>query len=209
MKINSILFSISFIVFFLFTSHVSGQSKFEYGIGIGINHSKIDEQISTLTGSQSDSYKVLRLPAVSTRIAYKLNEKFHINSGAGFSWLGSLKRDLSKRVIASTVEVPLQLEWNVNRNFHITTGPVYNYTVGLTDETETSKIDILPIVNSKHQFGLKHGIGYSHESLEFTLSYSHYMTDLLVLPVFDVNGNEIGTLFSKLSNIQLGIIFRR
>jgi len=202
--------SILIFCFLLFLAGSSfGQSKFEFGVGLGINHSHIDEDISTLIGAQEEQQKGMRLPALMTRIGYKLNDRFHLNTGLGFSWMGSIQRNHSSRMIATTFELPLQLEWNPRSSIHLSTGPIYNYILGITNEFEEMDIDMLPGVKSRHQLGLKHGIAYSHNLLELSLSYSHYMTDVFNLALTDVNGNLFGTLVSKFRNIQLGILIRR
>ncbi len=207
MGLENSLISLSF--FFLFTGLISGQSKFEYGLGIGINHSGIDENIKTISGPGSELFKGLRLPALMTRIGYKINDRFHINVGPGFSWLGSLQKDFSSRLVASTFEVPLQVEWNPWHNIHLSTGSVYNYIIGISNKNDLMDFDLLPLVDSRQQIGLRHGISFSHRLIEFSLNYTHYLTEVFNSQLTDVNGNIIGTSVSKFRNIQLGIIFRR
>jgi hypothetical protein len=208
MKINfKILFP--FIILFIFTTNsIIGQSKFEYGIGIMINHSKIDEKSITQFGLAEETNKGLRLLAVTTRIGYKFTDRFHLNSGIGFSWLGSLRKDLSSRIVASTIAIPLQLEFNPWKSIHFSSGLNYNYVYGISAETNQTENSLMSIINSKHQLGLKHGIAISHQHLELSVSYAHYFTDLFILQLTDANGNDIGTSFSKFRNIQLGLIFR-
>ena len=136
MKIN-FKFIFSILVLFIFVSaSIFGQSKFEYGVGIMINHSKIDEKSVTSVGILEEPYKGTRLPAVTTRIGYKYSDRFHLNTGAGFSWLGSLRKDLNGRIIASTVEIPLQLEYNAWNSIHFSSGLIYNYVYGISAETQ-------------------------------------------------------------------------
>jgi len=209
MKINSKNLLLCFFLFFASVSFLLGQSKFEFGIGIAINHSKINEDIKTQFGPGENGNKGIRLLGLSTRIGYKFSDRVHLNSGAGISWLGSLRKDLSARVVASTFELPIQLEWNPWKHFQISSGPTYNYIIGIDSEVEGEKFDRLPAIKSRHQIGLRHSISYSYELIELTLGYTHYMTDLFNQELTDVNGNSIGTLVSKLQNIQIGIIVRR
>ena len=110
---------LSFLMLFFFVSNtIFSQSNFEYGIGIFVNHSKIDEQYNTSIGPIEGAHKGMRLLAVSTRFGYKFTDQFHLNSGVGFSWLGALRKDLSGRIVASTIEIPLQLEWNPWNSIH-------------------------------------------------------------------------------------------
>lgn len=208
MKINFKHHLLLGLVFFFILDTLDAQSKFEYGIGIMINHSKINEEVFVPLSSVEGSYKVNRQLALTTRIGYKPNDKFHINSGVGFSWLGSLKKNLQEQVLASTVEVPLLFEWNPKPYLHFSTGPLYNYVYSFASSTKQNVDSLLPFIHSRHQLGLRHGIGISHQLIEFSLSYSHYFTDIFQSSVTDVNGNEIGTSVWKFSNIQLGIIFR-
>lgn len=204
---RNFLFVFCFSIFL--TADSFGQSKFEFGIGLGINHSKIDEDIKTQFGPLETQYNGHRLLAVMTRIGYKINDRFHVNSGPGFSWLGGLRKDKTARVVATTFEMPFQLEYNLLDNIHLSSGPVYNYIVGIKNETNQSNSDILPSVDSRHQLGLKHGISFSHKLLELSLSYSHYLTDVFNFTFTDANGNDVGTSVSKFRNIQIGFIFRR
>ena len=185
-----------------------GQSKFEYGIGIGINHSKIEEDIKTQAGPGEESLKGIRLLNLYTRLGYKLNDNFHLNSGFGLSWMGGLRKDLTARVIGSTFEIPVQLEWNIGQNVSLASGPIYNYIFKLENETENTKFDQIHRTKSRHQFGLKHGIAFSYQLVELSLSYSHYLSDLYDLPLLDENGNKIGSVVSKFRNIQIGIVIR-
>lgn len=201
-----------FLVFaftFCFTGILLGQSKFEYGIGVGINHSQINQEISTIVGPGFPNEKGLRLPAVMTRIAYKINDEFHLNTGPGISWIGSLDKDLEYRTVATTVEIPLAIEWNPWKHMQVSTGPVYNYIAGMTIESDQQNIDMLFLVESRHQVGLRHGISFSYEDVELFANYSHYLTDVFNVRLTDVTGSIVGTSQSKFKNIQIGVIFRR
>ncbi len=203
---NSIL-TFCFLLFSIGSSY--SQSKFEFGVGIGINHSDIVEDIKTQIGGQEGQQKGLRLPALMTRVGYKINDRFHINTGPGLSWMGAIERNHSSRMIASTFELPLQLEWNPKHSIHLSTGPIYNYILGISNQSDLMNIDMLPGVKSRHQIGLKHGVAFSYNLLELSLSYSHYLTDVFNIQLTDVNGNLFGTLVSRFKNIQLGILIRR
>ena len=196
-------------IIFVFTcfSWMNGQSKFEVGIGIGINHSTIDDDFRTSAGPMADINKLIRFPAIFSRLGYKYSDRFHLNSGIGFSWLGALRRDQTARTIASTLELPLQIEWNATQSFHLSSGVAYNYITDIESETDQSKFDLLASVDSRHQFGLKHGIAYSHKLVELSLSFTHYLTYLFKEPI-EVNGVEVGTYVSKFRNIQLGVLIR-
>jgi len=209
MAINfkSIILVFSCLVFILNSSVC--QSKFEFGLGIGINHSSIDEDIKTQAGRLENSYKGMRLPVVMTRIGYKINDKWHVNSGPGLSWVGALQKDLSARVIASTLELPVQLEWNAGMHIQFSSGPVYNYILGIKNENDSMDSDLLPQVHARNQLGLRHGIAFSYDLVELSLHYSHYLSDVFNFALTDVNGNFVGTLVSRFGNIQLGIIIRR
>jgi len=199
-----------FICLFIFTTVDSiGQSKFEFGVGLGINHSKLNDDIRTQLGPVDSQYNGLRLPSVMTRIGYKINDRFHLNAGPGFSWLGGLRKDKTERMIATTLEIPLQLEYNLRDNIHISSGPIYNYIAGIENETDQSKFNMLQLVDSRHQLGFRHGLAFSHKLIEISLSYSHYLTDVFNFAITDVNGNTIGSSVSRFRNIQLGFIFRR
>ena len=173
-----------------------------------INHSKINEEVFVPLAPVTGSYKVRRQLALTTRLGYKYSERFHLNSGVGFSWLGAFKKDLTEQIVASTIEVPLQIEWNPRPYLHLSSGINYNYVYGFSSTVNENNSDLLPLIHSRHQLGLRHGIAISHQQIEFSLSYSHYFTDLFRSSVMDENGNEIGSLIWTLSNIQLGIIFR-
>jgi hypothetical protein len=202
-------FIFPFVLIIIFsTSFIFGQSKFEYGIGIMINHSQIDEQIFTESGPIDKQYKGLSLPAVTTRIGYKHSKKFHLNTGIGFSWLGSLRRDLNGRIIATTLEAPLQLEWNAKEFLQFRSGLLYNYILSITAETDQTNSSLLEILKTKHQIGLQHGVAFSHKAIELSLSYAHYFTNVFELEITDSNGNSIGSSRSKFGNIQLGVVFR-
>ena len=209
MSINfKFFFPVLFIFIFASTS-INGQSKFEFGVGFLINHSNIDEKIFSQFGQGETTYKGIGLLALTTRLGYKFSDKFHLNSGVGYSRLGGLRKDLSGQVVASTLEVPLQLEWNPWKNIHFSSGLNYNYVYGIKAETEDTKTNLMSIIDTKHQFGLKHGVAVSYKMVELSLNYAHYFTDLFNLPLLDVNGDEVGTYSSKFRNFQVGLIFRR
>ena len=186
-----------------------GQSKFEYGVGIGINHSAINDDIRTQVGQSEGLYKGYRLPALFLRLGYKMNDRFHLNSGLGYSWIGAIRKDRSSRIVATTIEIPLLLEFNATENIHFTTGPLFNYVSGLKNQSEQYDNDILPTAHTRHQFGLRHGIAYSHKLIELSLSYSHYFTDIFAFDIRDSNGNPVGSQISKFKNIQIGIIIKK
>lgn len=188
-------------------SGLMGQSKLEIGLGIGINHSSIKDDYRTLAGPLEGPNKGIRFPAIFSRIGYKFSDRFHLNSGVGLSWLGALRKDRTARIIATTIEVPLQLEWNATQSFHLSSGVSYNYITGIESETEQMKFNLLTSIDSRHQLGLKHGIAYSHKLVELSLSYTHYLS-YLFKDTIEVNGAEVGTFVSKFRNIQLGVIFR-
>lgn len=208
MKINLRLAIILFS-FFLYPHLVLSQSKFEFGIGFFMNASDIDEEILTKTGNFEESYKRMRQPAIKSRIGYKMTDRFHLNSGVGHSWLGALKNNLEYQITARTIEIPLLLEWNPIHYFHLSSGVCYNYITAMSIETEDSKSNILSSINTRHQIGLKQGIGVSHKLVEFSLSYTHYFSNLFLFPLFDINGNNIGTYQSKFKNIEFGVTIRR
>ena len=182
--------------------------KFEFGVGLGINHSNISEDIRSQVGSIDGIYKGHRLPAINTRLGYKLNDRFHINSGFGMSWLGALTKDVTMRVIASTAEIPLQLELNVTDGLSLSSGFSYNHILNISSGDTQTTNDLLQNINSRHQIGLKHGIAYGYKRIELSINYTHYLTNLFELNLTDENGNNIGSLISKFRNIQLGVLFR-
>jgi len=199
--------TIAMFLVFASVSWINGQSKIEIGLGIGINHSTINDDFRTQTGPMEDINKLIRIPAIFSRLGYKYSDRFHLNSGVGFSWLGALRRDQTARTIATTVELPLQVEWNVKPSIHLSSGIAYNYITDIESETDQLKFDLLASIHSRHQLGLKHGIAYSHKLVELSLSFAHYMTYLIKEPIV-VNGIEVGTYVSKFKNIQLGVIIR-
>lgn len=184
------------------------QSKFEFGIGLNINHSNINDDIRTNLGMVDDIFKGTRLPGLSTRVGYKMNDRFHINTGPGFSWIGALQKDNTARTTATTFELPVQLEWNLTSNIQFSSGPIYNYIIAITNETDQTKMDGLAAIDSRHQFGIKSSISYSYQLVELSLSYTPYFSNLYNYALTDSNGNEIGTVQSKFRNIQLGVVFR-
>lgn len=208
-----ILNSKSFIFLFLFVCilvfPLFSQSKLEIGFGIGINHSTINDKIYTDTGSISGVNKGNRLLVLNSRVGYKFTTQFHLNSGVGLSFIGSLRKDLAGRETASTIEIPLQIEWNPVEYLNISSGPVYNYVYSMSSETDQTKTDLLNLLHTRHQFGLSHRIAVSHKLIELYLSYAHYFSDTFNSNITDVNGNEIGTLVSKMRNIQIGFVVRR
>ena len=193
----------------LFTTQiVTAQSKFEYGVGVGINHSEIKEEISTPAGPARSQSKGIRLPALYLKVGYNHNKKIHFNSGLGLSWLGSFQRDLSAREIATTIEIPALLEWNATEHFLISSGPIYNYILDMTNDDAVQNIDILPSVNTRHHLGFQSGVAMSYEIIELSLSYAHYLTNVFNLRYTDENGNDIGTLVSRFRNFRIGITIR-
>ncbi|MEM9548821.1 MAG: hypothetical protein AAGA77_22745 [Bacteroidota bacterium] len=206
-KIENLLLILFLFIFSMDT--VYSQSKFEFGLGLMINHSSINQSNTTVSGPTPPSYNGLRLPAVTTRIGYKINDTWHLNTGPGISWLGALEKDHSNRIIASTLELPLQLEWNATRYIHLASGPIYNYIMGIKSEDESMDFDLIPQIKSRHQFGFRHTISFSYELVELSLHYAHYLSDVFNFMLTDVNGNFVGTSVSQFGNIQLGIVIRR
>ena len=205
-----IYLSIPLVLFLIMLTNYSAisQSKFEFGIALNINHSNINEDIRTTIGAADGVFKGTRLPGIATRIGYKINNKFHLNSGPGISWLGALLKDNTARTTATTFEIPLQLEYNISSSLQFSSGPIYNYITAVTNETDQTKMDGLEAINSRHQLGLKTSIAYSHKLIELSLSYTPYFSKLYELNITDANGNDVGSVVSKFQNIQLGIVFR-
>ena len=196
-------------LFLLFTTQIiTAQSKFEYGVGLGINHSEIKEEISTPAGPARSQSKGIRLPALYLKVAYNQSKRIHFNSGLGISWLGSFQRDLSAREIATTIEIPALIEWNFADHFLLRSGPIYNYILDMTNDDTVQNIDLLPSVNTRHHLGLQLGGAFSYEILELSLSYAHYITNVFNLRYTDENGNDIGTLVSRFRNFRIGITIR-
>lgn len=209
MKINPKRLALLVILFFATHIILVGQSKYEFGIGFSINHSKINDDIKTQNGPGVSLNKGTRLLGLTSRIGYKFNDRFHLNSGLGFTWLGSLRKDHSSREVARMFELPVQLEWNMWKHIQFSSGPVYNYILGMYNEFEGEKFDLINLVKTRHQLGLRHSISFSYDLIEISLAYTHYMTDLYNLAVADINDNIIGSKVSRFQNIQIGVVLRR
>jgi len=209
MKISNFPYYLTFVFLCMSLTKANGQSKFEFGIGIGINHSSLEDDIRTPNGKLESNFRGLRMLALSTRIGYKFNNRFHLNGGLGLSWIGSQQRDLKARRIASTLEVPLQIEYNLSKHFQIRSGLIYNYVFSYAYETETDEIDIQDSLHGRHQVGIRNGIALSYELVELFLNYDHYFTDLSRMILTDVNGDPFGTYSNRIHNIQFGIMIRQ
>jgi hypothetical protein len=204
------IISLLFFFFLISYAKLHAQSKWEYGLGLGINFSKIDYVDIAQTGQiiigNDQSYNILS--SIKSRIAYKVSNKLKFNANLDVNLLGTKAKFSDYAVRGIFLEVTPSIEYKLSTKFSIFAGPSYNYTAKLSHKIIDNYLSITDDVPNRWIIGISGGISYLvKHNISLNLRFSQQVNQVHQQILVDVNGDPAGSNRGRLHFFQMSFMY--
>ncbi len=200
-------FRFLFIFFIVcITNEIYSQSNFTHGIGMGLNSSSFDN-VEINRPSQPFMLNFNRIAGFSffTRTNYKLNQRFKLSSGFGFSFKGA--KDIQSKFHSISFDVPLIGQARVFKQLFFAAGVQYEYLLNMSVMNEQFSDNINDFIDRRNFLSLHVGLNYNlMDWVEIGLAYKPNLQRFLTTTFIGAKGGYIEEFSLKQNNLQFSII---
>ena len=197
------------LALFLLITNIHAQSRWEYGIGIGINYGDFLVARSSPDVQIAVANEAIVLPYLATRYGYNINDKSKISLNPGISWNGSQSKEVDNESVGLYLELPLVYHRQLMGKLKATGGIQYQFLVSQGFQQGGRNTTTTDLVDSRNFFGVNIGLSYDiGKYAELVVSGHHNLNNLTTFDATDASGTQIGTISSSIRYLRFGIVFR-
>ncbi len=190
----------------LFFNQLSAQSNWTYGIGMATNVSSFQPiSLDALGVSENLEFDNLVGFSLFTRLTYKANHRFKLQSGTGISFKGAKVQDVGFETVS--FNLPLIVSTRTWNELYMDVGLQYDYLANFATSFEDQRTHINERIDNRNLFSLHLGGHYNIKDwVEIGLAYKPTINSSASLPFTTLTGEPVGTgnIFQK--NLQFSIV---
>ncbi len=201
----SILKLILILGFIISGQSVNGQSRFQSGLGFGLNYSKF--YLEKIDIPYPDPMSFILGVNIRAMIGYEINERIELGAEFGFSYMDSKAKKINNR-ISYCFDVPVYATYLIRNNIGVSGGLIYQRLMKFFIGNSVDKWDLTSLSTNRNFFNPYLDITYKINSMfGIKVSGMYGLKDTYLASTADYNGIDTPPLKARRHAIVLLVYY--